>query len=116
MIKFATASLALALVAFAGAASAQTGMTTGAMSGSMSTAKPMAAPMAKPMSKMDMRTMDKCKAMTPDAMAKSKKCAKVMAMAHPMAAAPMATPMTPAPMAPAGAMSGAMSGATPMKK
>jgi len=110
MFKTFTTTLALAFVLTAGAASAQTGMTTGAMTGSMSSADHA----MKPMSKADMKTMEKCKTMKPDAMAKSKKCEKVMAMAKPMAA----------PMAPQGAMSGAMTGSMsgamksdmPMKK
>jgi hypothetical protein len=102
MFKLTTTSLGLVLALTAGSAFAQSGMTGGGMP---------ASPMAK-MSKADRATMDKCKMMKPDAMAKSMSCKKVMAMAAPMA--------TPAPMAPAGSMSGAMSGTmkpeTPMKK
>ena len=91
MTHFKTASLALAMLAFAsGAALAQTnstgsmsstegmssseGMSTGAMStGAMSSSA---------MSKADMATLKHCQAMSHDAMMKNAKCMKMMKM-HP---------------------------------
>ena len=90
MKTFLLAAAAVSLMA--GSAFAQD-KPAGAMSSSMSSsamstsamAKPaMASPMAKPMSKKDMKAMEACHKMDADAMAKSAKCQKLMAMAKPM--------------------------------
>ena len=96
MKTFLIAAAALSLTA--GAALAQDKPAAGAMSSSMSSsaAKPAGAMTssmsssdhmaAKPMSKKDMEAMEACHKMSADAMAKDKKCEKLMAMAKPAGA------------------------------